>query len=94
MRALLFMLILVVLLSLILAMPYEDRNEQKTANNGILRHLLHLFGNSMMYICPFLGQANLSQGLIQYSIQSQNDYSQQMAIHEIVNYHNQLYSKF
>ena len=43
MRALLFMLILAVLLSSTLAMPYEGRNERKTPNNGILHYLAYIY---------------------------------------------------
>ena len=48
MRASLFMLIFAVLLSSTLAMPYEDRDEQKSPNNGILQHLLHQYKKGIM----------------------------------------------
>ena len=45
MKASLFILILAVLLSSTLAMPYEDRDEQKRPNNGILQHLAHQYSD-------------------------------------------------
>ena len=67
MRASLFMLILAVLLSSTLAMPYEDRDEQKSPNNGILHYLLHRFTNDI-YLPHFFSNRFVSD-LIQYSIQ-------------------------
>ena len=47
MRASLFILLLATLLSSTLAMPYEDNDEQKSPNNGLLRNLL-LFRNGII----------------------------------------------
>ena len=49
MRSSLFVLILAVLFSSTLAMPDEDRDEQKSPKKGILHHLLRRFVNG---ICP------------------------------------------
>ena len=49
MKASLFILILAVLLSSTLAMPYEDRDEQKRPNNGILQHLAHQYSDIFFY---------------------------------------------
>ena len=53
MRASFFMLILAVLLSSSLAMPYEDRDEQKSPNIGILQHLVHQYKNGKK-LCKFV----------------------------------------
>ena len=40
MKASLFVLLLAVILFSTVATPYEDRDEQKSPNNGLLRYLL------------------------------------------------------
>ena len=81
MRASLFMLILAVLLSSILAMPYEDRDEQKSPNNGILHYLLHRFTNDI-YLPHFFSR--LRSNSILYTTTSYIVSKWQAAIYEIV----------